>query len=121
MNDFHTRIILFLGLCIPIRLLFVLKTYYANKETLKMYSYAALIPVLGFMYIYATNSRKSGVETMGKPIWWNNLRPIHSILYLMFVLMANSNNKFKHAYIPLLIDVIIGLFSFLKYHKILSS
>ena len=27
------------------------------------------------------NLRKTGLEVFGDKIWWNNLRPIHGILY----------------------------------------
>ena len=76
--------------------------------------YIALIPAIGFAYIFITGSRKTGAEVFGDKIWWNNLRPVHSLLYFIFAYLAiNASTK---AYIPLLIDVIIGLVSFLVYH-----
>ena len=79
--------------------------------------YMALIPTLGFLVIYSGNLRKTGVEVFGERIWWNDLRPIHGILYLAFAYLAI--NKHKNAYKVLLADVTIGLLSFLAYHFIM--
>ena len=66
------------------------------------------------MYIYLTGSRKTGAETQGAKIWWNDLRSIHSLLYFIFAYLAINGNK--NAFKALLIDVIIGLFSFIVFH-----
>ena len=117
MNDLHKRYALFLGLCIPSRFLL---SYIAKILPSKYLPFMGLImlgPVIGWIYIYTTGSRKTGLETMGKPIWWNYLRPLHAGLYFIFVLMAFS--KSKNAYLPIMFDTIIGLGVFLKYHKLL--
>jgi hypothetical protein len=122
MNSIQKRFILFLFLCIGIRVLLV---YLANKLKdlnnlvyLKVMGVLLLIPALGFFYIYVTNSRTTGREVFGSKIWWNSLRPLHGFNYLLFGLMALSNNKklYSNAWIPLLIDVCIGLIAFLIYH-----
>jgi hypothetical protein len=51
---------------------------------------------------------------MGEKIWWNNLRPIHAILYILFAISAI--NKKSYSWIFLLIDVILGLTMFLYHH-----
>jgi len=66
------------------------------------------------IYIYLTGTRKTGAEVFGEKIWWNNLRPIHSILYFLFAYNAIIGNKQSWKY--LLVDVIIGLISFLIHH-----
>ena len=71
----------------------------------------ALLPALGFLTIYLGGYRKTGDETFGQKIWWNNLRPIHSLLYFTFAYLAI--NQHKLAYMPLLIDVTIGILAFL--------
>lgn len=114
MKDITKRHILFLGGCIIIRLYLAYYVKNANKQQLKEISNLLLIPALGFLFIYLTGARKTGSETFGKPIWWNDLRPIHSLMYFTAAYMAyqSDNNAFK----PLLIDVIIGLSAFLNYH-----
>mgnify|MGYP006137307829 FL=1 len=119
MKDIQKRFLLFLLLCLPIRIIFVLVAKTINKKYLPYGGYIGLIISIGFAYIYIFNKRKTGNETFGKKIWWNNLRPIHSLLYLIFAYLAI--NKKKTAYIPLLFDVIIGLISFLIYHYSIGS
>ena len=116
MNDIKKRMLMFLIGCIGVRSLFVVIAKYININYLKYLGYLALLPAIGFMYIYLTGSRKTGPETFGEKIWWNNLRPIHSILYFLFAYNAIIGNT--HAWIYLLADVIIGLISFLIYHYV---
>ncbi len=116
MTQLQTRILLFLIGCIGVRSLFVVIAKTINRNYLKYLGYLALLPAIGFIYIYLTGSRKSGPETFGDKIWWNNLRPIHAILYLLFAYNAIIGNK--EAWIYLLIDVVFGLISFLIYHYI---
>ena len=115
MNNIQKRFIIFLLLCIPSRLFLIYLAKNVNKKTLNQLGYISLIPAIGFMYIYITKSRTTGIETLGDKIWWNDLRPIHSILYFSFSYMAINNNK--DSYKVLLLDVIIGLISFILYHK----
>jgi hypothetical protein len=114
MNDIQKRILLFLIGCIGLRSLFVVIAKYINVNYLKYLGYLALLPAIGFIYIYLTGSRKTGAETFGAKIWWNNLRPIHSLLYFIFAYNAIIGNR--QAWIYLLVDVLIGLLSFLIYH-----
>ena len=114
MNNIQKRILLFLIGCIGVRSLFVVFAKYIDIKYLPYLGYLALLPAIGFIYIYITGSRKSGPETFGDKIWWNNLRPIHAILYLLFAYNAIIGNK--HAWIYLLADVLFGLISFLIYH-----
>lgn len=119
MKDIQKRFLLFLLLCIPIRIIFVLVAKTINKKYLPYCGYIGLIISIGFAYIYIFNKRKTGNETFGKKIWWDSLRPIYSLIYLIFAYLAI--NKKKTAYIPLLFDVIIGLISFLIYHYSIGS
>ena len=76
--------------------------------------YLALLPAIGFIYLYLTGTRKTGPEVFGDKIWWNDLRPIHGLLYLLFAYNAINGNK--NAWIYLLVDVIVGLTSFIWFH-----
>lgn len=114
MNDIQKRFLLFLIGCIGIRTLLVYLAKTVNKEVLKIMGYIALMPAFGFFYIYFTGSRQTGAEVFGEKIWWNHLRPIHGTLYALFALNAISGNS--NAYIYLLVDVLIGLISFLTFH-----
>ena len=108
------RILLFTLLCIPIRILLTYMAMTCDKKTLNLMGVLALIVSFGFMYIYVTGGRLTGSETMGDPIWWNFLRPVHALLYCIFAIMA-INSK-KNAHVPLAIDTTIGFLAFMHYH-----
>ena len=119
MDTLHKRFILFLFGCIGVRLLLVYIAKTISIQYLKYMGYLLLLPAFGFFYIYLTGIRQTGPEVFGNKIWWNNLRPIHGILYLLFSYNAINGNK--NAWIFLFIDVIFGLISFLTHHFILKN
>jgi hypothetical protein len=114
MDNLHKRYFLFLIGCIGVRSLFVIIAKQINKNYLPYLGTLALLPAFGFLYIYFTGIRKTGPEVFGNKIWWNSLRPVHGLLYLCFAYLAIC--KSNYAYVPLLIDVIVGLLAFLNYH-----
>ena len=57
-----------------------------------------------------TNGRLNAPEG-GGVTWWKNLRLLHGSLFICAAIYAF--NKDNYAYIPLLIDPIVGLFSFI--------
>ena len=116
MNHLQKTFLLFLIGCIGVRFLFVIVAMYISTKYLKYLGYLALLPATGFMYIYLTGSRKTGAEVFGENIWWNNLRPVHSILYFLFAYNAIIGNN--QSWIYLLVDVIFGLISFLIHHYV---
>ena len=115
MNQLQQRFLMFLIGCIGVRSLFVVIAKYIDPKYLKYLGYLALLPATGFMYIYLTGSRKTGAEVFGEDIWWNNLRPVHSILYFLFAYNAIIGNS--QSWIYLLVDVSFGLISFLIHHS----
>ena len=119
MNTIQKRFLLFLIGCIGTRTLFVLLAKNANKTYLQYMGYLALLPAIGFFYLFLTGSRKTGAEVFGDKIWWNNLRPVHGLMYFLFAYNAITGNSF--AWVYLLVDVIIGLVSFLLFHLYLSK
>ena len=76
--------------------------------------YLAILPAIGFLLIFLFGLRKTGQEVFGEKIWWNNLRPVHALLYFLFAYNAINGNKMAYQF--LLIDVIIGLTGFLTFH-----
>jgi hypothetical protein len=105
--------LLFLFGCIGTRLLltFLAKT---QLEYLPYMGFVALLVSIGFLYIYFTGSRKTGIETGGKPIWWDHLRPLHATLYGLFAFAAIMGRS--DAWKVLLADTTIGLVAFLQHH-----
>jgi hypothetical protein len=114
MNTTQKRFLLFLIGCIGTRSLFVYLAKNVNKTYLQYMGYLSLLPAIGFFYLFLSGSRKTGAEVFGDKIWWNNLRPVHGILYFLFSYNAIHGNQ--NAWMYLLVDVIIGLISFLMFH-----
>ena len=114
MNNIQKRFILFLFGCIGTRSLLVYIAKTTNKTILMYMGYLALLPAIGFFYIFLSGTRQTGAEVFGGKIWWNDLRPIHSFLYFLFAYNAITGNT--KSWIYLLVDVIIGLVSFLVFH-----
>jgi hypothetical protein len=114
MDKYYKRILIFLFACIGVRCALVFIAKNINIEYLPYMGYLALLPAFGFLYIYMNNLRKTGPEVFGDVIWWNLLRPIHSLLYFAFA--YNAIYKNSNSWIYLLIDVLIGFNSFVIYH-----
>ena len=112
------RHLLFLLACIPLRIALILIYKYINVKFLPYVGGVLLIPALGFLSLYIFNLRQTGIETGNNIIWWNKLRVIHGIIYLGAAIFALK--KEKHGWILLFIDVLIGLISFLIYHKFIK-
>ena len=114
MDDLKKRILLFLIGCIGTRALFVYIAKNIGPRFLPLLGYLALLPMIGFIYIYFTGSRQTGAEVFGAKIWWNDLRPIHALLYGLFAYYAINRAPFAWKF--LLADVMIGFFAFIIYH-----
>ena len=127
----NSKLLFLLG-CIPTRLLLVFISYYIlnvlnidskYSNTLKyILSIITFIIGISFIIIYEKGWRKTGLETGGKEIWWNNYRPIHGSIYIIFSILSMINiikpsNTLKYIWILLLLDVIIGLFAFSKHYN----
>ena len=109
----YERYVLFLLGCIGSRVLLAYTAKTIDKDYLPYMGYVCLLPAIGMMYIYVTGSRDYGIEAGGK-IWWNNLRPLHSILYFLFAYYAIMQYDF--AWMFLAVDVFIGLSAFIVHH-----
>ncbi len=114
MNDLQKRFLLFIIGCIGSRTMFMLFAKNIDLHYLPLLGYLTIIPAIGFTYIFVTGSRQTGAEVFGEKIWWNSLRPIHAVLYGLFA--YNAISKKRDAWIYLLVDVCIGLISFLYHH-----
>jgi hypothetical protein len=115
MNTSTKRVLLFLIGCMGSRLLLVYIAKNVNTTLLRYMGYLALLPAIGFIYIFFSGSRKTGAEVFGDKIWWNHLRPVHALFYILFSYNAIKGNK--NAWVYLLIDVLFGFMSYLI-HKL---
>tara|TARA_B110000037_G_C17083386_1_gene490934 strand:+ start:804 stop:1196 length:393 start_codon:yes stop_codon:yes gene_type:complete len=119
LTNIQKRFLLFLIGCIGIRLLLVYISKTISIKYLPYLGYIAFLPMIGFIYLYVSGSRKTGAEVFGDKIWWNNLRPIHALFYGIFA--YNAIHKNKDSWVFLLIDVIIGIIAFLGHHYMANN
>ena len=117
MNTFQKTFLLFIFACILTRSIFVIIALKIPKKYLPYFGYLGIVIGLGFIYTFIINKKRGSI--FGQIAWWRNLRPIHALLYLIFGYLAINKNNY--AYIPLLIDVLFGLFSFIIYHFKMGS
>lgn len=99
--------------CIPSRTLIAL--WAKDNQPTWFIAIAALVALSFFRLWLNPELRPVGVETFGKPIWWNQMRIIHAILWMSFALAALQGRDW--AWKLLALDVILGLasFFFIKY------
>lgn len=109
-SNLNKRILLFLGLCIPSRALITYIAYKYPEFSSSFLIYIAYIISFAFITIYTFNLRKTGIETFNEPIWWNNLRPVHALLWFIFAI--------TNLWYILAIDTSIGLVAFIIYHTL---
>lgn len=111
-----SKVLLFLFGCMGSRLalVWIAKNH---PELLKYMGILAIGISIGFMYIWANGLRKTGPETFGDKIWWNDLRPVHSVLYAVFAVMALRGDE--NAWKVLLADVTIGFGAWAR-HRIVA-
>lgn len=122
LTPIQKRFMMFLGGCIPTRLLIAWLAYYLSRNNivgLRWLAGIAILPIIGWFVILVFGLRKTGAETQGSPIWWNCMRPIHMLLYTIFVYLALSKDLVlqKRAWIILVCDAVIGLLAFLWHHS----
>jgi hypothetical protein len=107
------KTLLFLIGCLGTRLAISLIAKFAPPDLLPFLGVLALLPAIGFIIIYLSDLRKSGVEAGGK-IWWNDLRPVHACIYLLFALFALKKQSFS--WVVLLLDFILGYLVWLSHY-----
>jgi len=107
------RAVLFLVGCMGSRIALTMCSKMLPLSYLPILGLLAVIPAIGFMVIYLTGSRTHGAEVFGERIWWNFMRPIHSMLYAAFAYSAIMKNR--DSWIYLFIDTLVGLVAFLAY------
>jgi len=104
------KTLLYLLGCIPVRIIIALLPLYIDSSYLQYYGAILLLPALGFFYLYFNNLRLNAPEGGGNT-WWAEYRIIHGMLYLTAAIYALQEKRL--AWIPLTIDVALGLVLFL--------
>ena len=115
------RILVFLLGCIGSRLALTMLSKYIKVDYLPLFTLFTIPVSVSFMYLYIFGNKTADrqLEWLGdKKIWWNQLRPIHSILFMIFSIMAI--NRSSNAWILLLLDTIIGFTAWIIHHKLIT-
>ena len=76
-------------------------------------AFFAVIISLSFMYQFLFNAKKKGA--FGGEPWWNNMRPVHALLYMLFAVLIFIG-KGNTAWGVLLLDISIGIAAFVKHY-----
>ena len=117
---------LFLLGCITTRLALAFLAYYlmsTNDPRLNYLIAAALVFSVTWMFMWGCRLRQTGREAAGSNeqegvIWWDSLRPIHAMMYLLFAVLAC--NGVKWAWMVLVADALFGLYSWSQ-HRLCSA
>lgn len=102
------RMYLFL-VCIVVRSLLILIAKNINPNKLPYLGFIALIPAIGFAITYLKGNK---IGAFGGKVWWQNLRIVHSLLYLLFAIYALQKKRFS--YMVLVFDLLLGIFAFIN-------
>ena len=101
------QLVVFILGCLTVRTALAVVVHYLPENILRFVAGPILLlPAIGFAVIYVGGLRKTGAETMGKPLWWNHMRPVHAALYFMAATLAMGGNR--RASLPLAADVLVG-------------
>jgi len=102
------RALTFLFGCMMARFLIALLAYRERGSArARVLAALALIPAAGFIYIYVNGLRKTGPETAGEAIWWNDLRPVHAALWIAFAVAAFARSELAWTFLAA--DLALGL------------
>ena len=111
MDVLKKTLLLFVLVCVPLRILFVVVAKMVSIEHLFYLGILGLVIAFGFLFLhFYTDYRPEGA--FGQKKWWNRL--VHGLFYLAFAVSAMMGNR--NAYLFLLTDVVYGVIAFVWYH-----
>lgn len=113
------RILLFIFLCFPVRLLIAFFAKFLQNNSIKkkhlqsttiQYIFILFTLIIGISFInnWFINKQVGG---FGGKVWWKNLRLIHGINFILYSILSIMN--VKNAYKLLFMDALIGILSFI--------
>ncbi len=100
-------VLLFWALCIPLRILIAAGSMWVPERYLTIFGMVLSLIGLSMLYLFFTNKRLNATEA-GGATWWAPLRLLFGGLYLMAGIYA-IQGKQKFIFIPLMLDVILGI------------
>ena len=115
-NDFY-RACVFLFFCLGSRTLLAYIAYKYIKYTIIKYLLILFTVTASIIWLYYYFIKDKTFSRLSGKVWWNNMRIIHSILYLTFAGLVITNKKW--AWKLLALDVLIGFIGWIL-HRILK-
>jgi hypothetical protein len=109
--DNRTRIALFWGVCIPLRLGLAYVPTVLNGAQFDYVGAIVGAMACGTLYLAGTNNRLRAPEGGGRT-WWAPYRFVHGFLLLAAAVYLFRRDR--RAYVPLLVDVLLGAALFLS-------
>jgi len=107
MQSSSKRTLVFFSLCIPLRLFAAWWSFkYPLSNSTAMLAACYAVAGISMIYFFLSNSRLAAPEGGGNT-WWNAVRPLFGMLYLLFALYTAKG--YRQSYKFLLADVILGL------------
>lgn len=113
MFSVEKRFLLFLLVCIPVRIILALIPLYIDSDRLPYYGGILLILAIGLLFLYFNKLRLHAREGGGQT-WWSEYRLLHGGLFLTAAIY--SFQKKRVASVPMAIDVGMGLVMFILHH-----
>ena len=113
MLSVEKRKILFLLACMPIRIIIAVIPLYIDKSLIPLYGGLLSLLMIGFFYLYFNKLRMHAAESGGET-WRSVFRVLDAVLYLCATIYAFQGKRI--AWVPLAIDLVIGLVLFLNNH-----
>lgn len=109
------RILYYLLGCIGVRSILAVSPIYIPENMLPILGIITITIGTSFLFLYFTNGRMNAPEG-GGVTWWAKYRLIHGLLYVTASIYLFQ--KQRTAWIPLTIDLLLGLVVFLfKYSE----
>ena len=107
------KYVLFLLICIPARIGIAYLSYLFSDPRhrgIVSHLFAAVLGITALAWLglfFGIISRGEGFEAAGNRIWWNYLRPVHALLYILYI--AHYAAKRENGWIFMAADPVIGL------------
>ena len=87
------RTALYLLLCIPTRIVLVALPLLLATRHLETFGLLLSLAGVGFLWLYATNTRLSAPESSTGATWWAPLRVVHGALFVTAGLLVAGGNR----------------------------
>ena len=100
--------------CMPARLALA---FVVKSEVVPMIYTALVLAIMasGFLYLFFTGKRTTGIETQGRTIWWRPFRLVHGLFYLAAAALVFKKASLWAFYV-LCADALIGLGNFIHHY-----